>query len=127
MSNVSCYGSYIDENCVALFPEMLALYGQKLLSEASKIGSYIFFEDYFNEFIEKHKDDDLLLSRAAAYIESMAKSDDVNVQNLTEIGVLSGLVNREVYGMAKYLKPYSKKLLNKASSHTKVDRNIWFS
>lgn len=126
MPRIQIFMKQVDKNCLEAFPEMIELYGNKILKEASDIGSYTFFEDYFNEFVEKYKCNDHMLSRVAKYIESIAQIDSQDIQDLTEIGILEGLVNREVYGIAKYLKPHSKKLLNQASSRINIDRRVWY-
>jgi len=115
----------IDKQCLDAFPELLELYGIGTLKEASGVGSYIFFEDYFNAFVEDHKNNDDILRRVADYIECNAQIDNFDLQNLMTIGVLEGLVNREVHGIAKYLKPQSKKLLKQAEHRTKIYRHIW--
>lgn len=114
-----------DKSCLDAFPEMMQSYGRKPLENASRIGSYIFFEDYFNEFIEKNKNNGKILLRAADYIEGLAQSENSDIQNLVEIGILEGLVNRDVSEIAKLLKPNSKKLLKQATSRTKIDAALW--
>jgi len=125
MHNSYKYNIELDKYCLELFPEMLEIYSLDVLEEASDIGRYIFFESYFNEFLEKNKANSRILQKAANFIEQLAQSEDQDVINLTEIGILEGLVNRGVNGIANYLKPHSKKLLNDATSRTKIDKEIW--
>ena len=114
-----------DADCLKAFPEMLETYSEATLLNAIEIGSYIFFEDFFNAFIELHKSDISLLKRAGVFIENMARSQNDQIHNLVEIGILSGLVNREVTEIATFLGPKSRSLLNKANHHTKIDRKAW--
>jgi len=116
----------LDNQCLKAFPEMLEEYEREALKNASSIGRYIFFEDYFNEFVEKHQGSEIMLIRAAKFIESLARSHNENVKNLVEIGILSGLVNRQVDGIAKFLGSQSKELLGQATRHTKIDRHVWW-
>ncbi len=116
----------LDIQCLKAFPEMLEEYEREALENASSDGRYIFFEDYFNEFIEKHQANENILIRAAKFIEALARSNNNEVKNLVEVGILSGLVSREVHGIAKFLGAHSKQLLGKATSHTRVDRNVWW-
>ena len=115
----------LDEACLASFPEMLQEHSRAELLEASETGRYIFFEDYFNAFIQKHKTNETILKRVAPFIENLAQSEHDEIRNLVEIGILSGLVSRDVTTIAKYLGPRSKHLLGKASSHTNIDRDAW--
>lgn len=115
----------LTENCLDNFPEMLDLFQLEDLKEASEIRAYIFFEDYFNAFLEENKIYGPLLARAASYIEKLAHSEDRDLQNLTEIGILEGLINRDVSGIAKYLGPHSKELLEQATVRTRIDRETW--
>lgn len=115
----------LDEACLASFPEILQEYSRAELLEASETGRYIFFEDYFNAFIQKHKTNETILKRIAPFIENLAQSEHDEIRNLVEIGILSGLVSRDVTTIAKYLGPRSKYLLGKASSQTNIDRDAW--
>lgn len=125
MHNTYKYNIELDKHCLELFPEMLEVYGIEALENASDIGRYIFFESFFNEFLEKNKRDLKVLKKAAMFIERLALSDDQDVINLTEIGILEGLVSRDVHAIAIYLGANSKKLLIDATCRTKIDRKLW--
>lgn len=52
--------SEIDAECMRRFPEMVDHFSRESLDKASAIGSYIFFEDYFNAFVVYHGKDAII-------------------------------------------------------------------
>jgi hypothetical protein len=114
-----------DAHCLSLFPELLQQFSEDELRHASAIGTYIFHEDYFSRFIEGQAGNELMLRRIAKYVEQLASSHDVALQNLAEIGILEGLVSKKDYSLAPYVGPASTELLAKVLSHFDVDPTPW--
>lgn len=117
--------SEIDAKCLRDFPELQDYYQQEKLLAAGDAGLYIFFEDYFNAFVQLHGKSEYFFQRVGAFVEEFAASPHAEVINLTQIGILEGLVNRNVIGLAPFIGPRSRKLLLDASHRTKVDVDIW--
>ena len=111
--------------CLKAFPEILDHYSENELADSASLGAYIFFEDYFNEFVSAHRNSEVFFRRVAVFIEDMAGSTDNDLRNLAEIGILEGMVNRKVIGISKFLGPNSKHLIREASDRTKIDPKIW--
>lgn len=89
--------------------------------------AYIVYEDIFNKFIIKmfREDNEELLLRIFDYMEEMASSDDIEVRNLLQVGILEELWSerltfnrarkymwpktRELYeGLITYLRPHEE-------------------
>jgi hypothetical protein len=111
--------------CLNAFPELEEYYSREKLLEATSSGNYVFFEDYFNEFVENYGNNKYFFQRVGVFIEGMAANPNADVRNLVEIGLLEGLVNRRVYTVASFLGKHSKKLLMNASQRTKFDEKVW--
>jgi len=54
-----------DMDCVKAFPELLQQFTEDELRSASAIGTYIFHEDYFAEFITRWSSNEAMLRRIA--------------------------------------------------------------
>ncbi len=111
--------------CLTDFPEVLDVFSQGELAQASAIGSYIFFEDYFMRFIEKRGHSDQFFARVAAFIETLAESDDADIRNLAQIALLEPLVNKKIVKIAPHLGKAAQKLLRQAQDTTRIDTKIW--
>ncbi|MDO6590696.1 hypothetical protein DS901_05435 [Loktanella sp. D2R18] len=111
--------------CLGAFPEIEEFYSREEFLAATSFGNYVFFEDYFTEFVEEYGKSEYFFQRVGMFIETMATSKNVDTRNLAEIGVLEGLVNRRVDGVAAFLGQHSNKLLMNAFQRTKFDKEVW--
>ncbi len=114
-----------DAHCLSLFPELLQQFSEDELRRASATGTYIFHEDYFARFIENQARNELMLRRIAKYVEQLASSHDVSLQNLAEIGILEGVVSKNDHSLAPYVGPASAELLARVLLHFDVDPKLW--
>ncbi len=117
--------SEVISECLRKFPEISDHFSDEELRGATALGNYIFFEDYFNEFVAVHGRSEHFFQRVAAFVEKLAGSTDPEVQALAEIGLLEGLVNRQVLGVADHLGEHARRLLKDASRRTRFDEKIW--
>ena len=110
--------------CLALFPEIADDYSVEEIKSVINL-TYPFHEDLFCSSVRKRRFDREYLLRAADYIESLARSANINFVNLAEIGVLGSMVSYGPTEIASYLHPACKKLLLSMQEHTRVDEKIW--
>ncbi len=120
-----CKLNMINKYCMECFPELVEKYGYDTLSEASSLGTYVFHEDYFNLWVIEDVSSDCDLSRVADYIEHLASSSNVDLQNLAQIGIIEGLMNFHFEKIASYLQKNSRKLLIESEQTTHFNKNVW--
>jgi hypothetical protein len=114
-----------DVGCMNAFPELLQQFAEAELRSASSIGTYIFHEDYFAQFIERWASDEAMLRRIANYVESLASSEDQEQRNLAEIGILERLVSKEDHRIAPFLGPAAAASVDRVLRHFSVDPQPW--
>ena len=114
-----------DMDCVKAFPELLQQFTEDELRSASAIGTYIFHEDYFAEFITRWSSNEAMLRRIADYVESLASSDDEEQRNLAEIGILESLISKKDHRIVPFLGPAGVALVDRVLLHFDVDPKPW--
>ncbi len=121
-----------DRYCLDLFPELLELYGIDALEQASSLGSYVFHEDFFNEFLIKRSDSDDIMFRGAKYIAYLFADENTYLNDLAQIGILEGLINCKFSRIAPFLErtvPRStyKMVVMEARTRIRFDIAEWLS
>jgi hypothetical protein len=114
-----------DAYCLELFPELLEQFSADELRSASTVGTYIFHEDYFAEFIAARSSNEAILRRIANYIEHLAGADDPALRTLAEVAILEGLVSRQDHRVAPLLGPASRDALARVLPRFSVDAKPW--
>ncbi len=114
----------VDLHCLELFPEMKEQFQALDLERASDEGSYIFHEDYFLRFA-LDQNENKMLKRIADYIEELACSENKQIRNLAQIGVLEGMINSNFTKIAKHLGQNSKSMVGLAEKRLMFKKSDW--
>jgi hypothetical protein len=114
-----------DMACMEAFPELLQQFAEDELRAASAIGTYIFHEDYFAEFISRWSSNEVMLRRIADYVEFLASSEDKERRNLAEIGILEGLISKQDHRIAPFLGTAGAALVDRVLPNFGVDPKPW--
>lgn len=111
------------------FPEIL--HSKKYLEQAGfyelfNETPYVFFEDVFSAFIIEKicARDKKMLHRIFDFIEEMATSDDIEVRNLAQVGLLEALwCDKRTHKISvRYMYPNTKKLYENCSMYFDVPK-----